>query len=116
MLAVQTQVSVTNPAGAETEKLALHQLFRSSAGGMRDKGSIKATLESCQTEQDPSKFEATKANCVSNYVDATRQLAYAFLRLAELDTAVLERLSRYEARLWRQAVQIIWVLDPIRAR
>ena len=30
--------------------------------------------------------------------------------------AVLERLKRYEARLWRQAMQIICVLDPIRPR
>jgi hypothetical protein len=38
------------------------------------------------------------------------------LRWVELDSPVLERLSRYEARLWRQAVQIICVLDPIKLR
>jgi hypothetical protein len=81
---------------------------------MLDEGSIRTTLASCQTKQSAATFEATDAICAGDYVDATRQLAFSFLRLAELDPAVLERLSRYEARLWRQAVQIIYVLDPIR--
>jgi hypothetical protein len=40
----------------------------------------------------------------------------AFLRLAELDGGVFERPNRYEAALWRQAVQIIWTSKQIRAR
>ena len=46
----------------------------------------------------------------------TRALSSAFLRLAELDSAAFERLNRYELALWRQAVQIIWTLKPIRVR
>jgi hypothetical protein len=34
----------------------------------------------------------------------TRQLTYCFLRLANLDSGVFERLNRYEAALWRQTV------------
>jgi hypothetical protein len=43
-------------------------------------------------------------------------LTYSFLRLASLDGGVFERLNRYEAGLWRQAIQIIFALDPIRQR
>src|ERR1700739_576292 len=46
----------------------------------------------------------------------TRQLTYSFLRLANLDISVFERLNRYEATLWRQAVQIIFALQSIKQR
>ena len=40
--------------------------------------------------------------------------AQRFLRLSNLDRNSLDRVSRYEARLWRQAVQTIWTLDATR--
>jgi hypothetical protein len=46
----------------------------------------------------------------------TSELSGAFLRLAKLDGGVFERLNRYESAVWRQAVQIIWTLNPIRVR
>ena len=46
----------------------------------------------------------------------TRRLTYSFLCLANLDSSVFERLNRYEATLWRQAVQIIFALQPIKQR
>ena len=48
--------------------------------------------------------------------ETTRQLAYCFLRLANLDSGVFERLNRYEAALWRQTVQTLFALHPIRQR
>jgi len=51
-----------------------------------------------------------------DYGRTTRQLSYSFLRLANLDSIVFERLNRYEATLWRQAVQIIFALQPIKQR
>ena len=53
---------------------------------------------------------------VADYKCATRQLTYSFLRLANLDSRAFERLNRYEAALWRQTVQTILVLHPIRYR
>jgi hypothetical protein len=44
----------------------------------------------------------------------TRQLTYSFLRLAHLDGGVFERLNRYEAALWRQTVQTLFALHPVR--
>jgi hypothetical protein len=49
-------------------------------------------------------------------VDSTRQLTYCFLRLANLDSGVFERLNRHEAALWRQAVQTLLALRPIKQR
>jgi hypothetical protein len=43
-------------------------------------------------------------------------LTYSFLRLATVDSGVFERLNRYEAALWRQAVQIVFALHPIKQR
>jgi hypothetical protein len=43
-------------------------------------------------------------------------LAHSFLRLAELPNSALDRLSRYEAALWRQVVQILVALDALDSR
>ena len=42
--------------------------------------------------------------------------ARCFLRLANLRNFPLDRLSRYEARLWRQAGQILFALDALDRR
>jgi hypothetical protein len=115
---MQAEAPETNHLRTATEQLGLQQeLFRSNILDRRDKGFTRATLRSCQTEQGAATVPlSAKEICGSDYGYAARQLAYCFLRLAELDVAVLERLNRYEARLWRQAVQIICVLDPIGPR
>jgi hypothetical protein len=51
-----------------------------------------------------------------DYRRKTRLLTYSFLRLANLDSSVFERLNRYEAALCRQAVQIVFALQPIKQR
>ena len=48
--------------------------------------------------------------------DISRNLAYCFLRLANLDNGVFERLGRYEAALWRQIVQTLFALQTVRHR
>jgi hypothetical protein len=42
--------------------------------------------------------------------------AHCFLRLANLPTYPLDRLNRYEATLWRQAVRTIFALEALRRR
>jgi hypothetical protein len=49
-------------------------------------------------------------------VDTTVELARCFLRLANLPNFALDRLSRYEATLWRQAGQILYALDVLDRR
>ncbi len=46
-------------------------------------------------------------------VDPATDLARCFLRLANLPCYPLDRLSRYEANLWRQAGQILLALDAL---
>src|SRR4051812_46870395 len=43
-------------------------------------------------------------------------LAGAFLRLADLDNGIFERLGRYEAALWRQVRQTIFTLQQLQWR
>ena len=49
-------------------------------------------------------------------VDSKESIAASFLRLAELPTFALDRLSRYEYLLWRQARQIMFTLNSLRCR
>ena len=51
-----------------------------------------------------------------NLVDPATDLAHCFLRLANLPSYPLDRLSRYEAILWRQAGQILFALDALDRR
>jgi hypothetical protein len=44
----------------------------------------------------------------------SRTLAERFLRLSKLDSTLLDRVGRYETRLWRQAAQTIWILEAMR--
>jgi hypothetical protein len=44
------------------------------------------------------------------------ELARCFLRLCNLPNYTLDRLSRYEAALWRQAGQILFALDNLDRR
>jgi len=45
-----------------------------------------------------------------------RELTYSFLRLTDVSGGAFELLNRYEVRLWRQAVQLLIVLQSIRLR
>lgn len=48
--------------------------------------------------------------------DSKKGIADCFLRLADLPTSALDRLSRYEHMLWRQARQIVFTLESLRRR
>jgi hypothetical protein len=49
-------------------------------------------------------------------LDPKKDLGDGFLRLAALPSFALDRLSRYEYMLWRQAHQIVFTLDSLRRR
>ena len=49
-------------------------------------------------------------------IGAQRQLTLSFQRLANLDSAIFERLGRYEAALARQALKTIFLLRSARGR
>jgi hypothetical protein len=49
-------------------------------------------------------------------VDRADELTRCYLRLADLPNFALDRLSRYEATLWRQAGQVLFTLDALDRR
>jgi hypothetical protein len=49
-------------------------------------------------------------------LDTTVELARCFVRLANLPNFALDRFSRYEATLWRQAGRILYALDALDRR
>ena len=49
-------------------------------------------------------------------INRNKALAACFLRSAELPTFPLDRLSRYEHLLWRQARQLVFTLESLRRR
>jgi hypothetical protein len=56
---------------------------------------------------------SSEPNPIAPVVDPAVDLTRCFLRLANLPNFALDRLSRYEATLWRQARQILLALDAL---
>ena len=71
-----------------------------------------ATEEEMQ-QDDETSSDALKPDPPSTEepADGAEDLTRAFVRLADLPTYPLDRLSRYEATLWRQACQILFTLE-----
>jgi hypothetical protein len=81
--------------------------------------------ETVSVDPDPDSHRiAHKTQAVRNSVsqslvppvDPTADLASCFLGLANLPNCALDRLSRYEATLWRQAGRILFALDVLGRR
>ena len=64
------------------------------------------------TEAMPS----SEPNPTGPVIDPALDLARCFLRLANLPNFALDRLSRYEATLWRQAGRILYALEALDRR
>jgi hypothetical protein len=76
-------------------------------------GPLRERLGLSVEDPGPDSVELARGGRVAGTI---RQLTYSFLRLANLDSGVFERLNRYEARLWRQTVQTLLAIHPIRQR
>jgi hypothetical protein len=50
------------------------------------------------------------------YPGGCRDLTHVFQRLTNLDNGAFDRLGRYESALWRQIVQLLFVLQSRRRR
>jgi hypothetical protein len=64
----------------------------------------------------PSVQPDTNRGIAGSPANPSLDLARSFLRLVNLPNCVLDRLSRYEAALWRQARQIFVTLDALDRR
>ena len=47
---------------------------------------------------------------------SARDIALSYLRWANLDNELIDRLSRYEAGLWRQPAQTLFALQTLKRR
>jgi hypothetical protein len=78
--------------------------------------------DSVSFDRDPASHETTKATETSQKfrrkslgapVHPAPDLARCFLRIANMPNYALDRLSRYEATLWRQVRQVLLALDAL---
>ena len=108
-------------------------LFEIQAGHLRDYRQSRQLLPDSRDiihavfgRADSTGAHAVSHGAVSNMetvpnsgknVDATNvEFARCFLRLANLPNFALDRLSRYEATLWRQAGRILYALEILDRR
>jgi hypothetical protein len=77
-----------------------------------------ATEEDMQQDDDETRSGALDPDPSSTIepADPSNDLTRSFVRLANLPTYPLDRLSRYEAALWRQACQLLFTLQCLDRR
>jgi hypothetical protein len=96
--------SVTEDSGKHE-----HRLARENLGGAADLSERNRLLLGAVRESNAE--EGNEPSC-----DSKADIADCFLRLADLPTGAMDRLSRYEHMLWRQARQIVFTLESLRRR
>jgi hypothetical protein len=60
--------------------------------------------------------ESVTGNRWASLTSPSRDVALSYLRLANLDKELIDRLSRYEGGLWRQTVQTLFALQALKRR
>jgi hypothetical protein len=93
-------------------------LFAIQAEILRDRRNELAPVYDELSDQTPdhvTRDESDRLNC-SDPSSSARGLTYCFLRLGNLDSGAFERLGRYNAALWKQTAQTLFLLGPIRRR
>jgi len=85
----------------------IHAMF-GEAHGVRDQKPA-----ACGTTNTTELATGSTPQCVAPDIDPAAEFARCFLRLANLPNFALDRLSRYETMLWRQAAQILCTLDDL---
>jgi hypothetical protein len=85
---------------------------------------IKAVFGPAESESEDTRLvssdgnndlETAPAMAMTSDIPAA-EFARCFLRLANMPNFALDRLSRYEATLWRQTDQILFALDSLDRR
>jgi hypothetical protein len=72
------------------------------------------TEEDLQPDQDELADDSSRSS--EAVADQTDNLTHSYIRLSNLPTYPLDRLSRYEATLWRQACQTLFTLRCLERR
>ena len=102
--------------GIET---ALFESVTAEPGKVEHGSSRPILIEAAElSDQNQLYLVATRQSdaAAGNNLRSDKDIADSFLRLAALPTFALDRLSRYEHLLWRQARQIMFTLESLRRR
>jgi hypothetical protein len=92
----------TRKQGYRDRQMIIDEIYRSAVIDERDLGQDQGETASSLEPGSPS---------TSDPADQSGDLTRAFVRLNNLPTYPLDRLSRYEAALWRQACQTLFALQ-----
>ena len=84
--------------------------------GKKDAASIDRNPTPGSLPTPASALPKSDPNYLASTASATTDLAHCFLRLANLPSFALDRLSRYEVALWRQVDQTLIALDGLDRR
>jgi hypothetical protein len=77
------------------------------------RSAVTVENEMRQNQEEPVGSLETGSQLTAGPPDQSDNLTRAFIRLTDLPNYPLDRLSRYEAGLWRQACQILWTLQTL---
>jgi hypothetical protein len=102
------ETALFESVAAETEKLENDSPRLTLVGGVNLPEQNQSALRAARQS------DAAAAN--EPGLNTKRDIVDRYLRLAELPTFALDRLSRYEHLLWRQARQIVITLESLRRR
>jgi hypothetical protein len=75
-----------------------------------DRNAVAAEDDARQDQEGLASTSEDSSASILGSADQSDDLTRAFVRLSNLPTYPLDRLSRYEATLWRQACQILFTL------
>jgi hypothetical protein len=84
--------------------------------GRNDSVSLDWDPATCGSTSTSGFVPSSRTKSVEPAVDPAAELSRCFLRLANLSNYALDRLSRYEATLWRQVAQMLFALDALDRR
>jgi hypothetical protein len=113
LLQIQAEILQGRRYTLETANEAEHRVLRTTT--RRDAYNFTGPRGDGQRKQVDDQSDSIEASS-DNPVTHSRDLTCCFLRLANLDSGVFERLGRYETALWRQIVQTLLVLRTTRYR
>ena len=85
---------------------------------LRERRNEMLTIPGTHPNQAPEVLtlaESDRLGC-NGPASSPRELTHCFLRLGNLDSGAFERLSRYNAALWKQTAQTLLLLGSIRRR
>ena len=84
-------------------------------GTYRNALAVEEDIQQDHDGPNSSTFDAGPISTVEP-ADPSDDLTHSFVRLSNLPTYPLDRLSRYEATLWRQACQVLFTLQCLDRR